>query len=378
VRFLFSEKGLELSRCQKKLMYSIEKYIFGTLILAGLAAAATGYEYDANDFASEVVNYVEGEGVGYDPINFEFYNQPETALGGPTLETTGDMDIGPEIMMPVVPVYPAWRSFEVVTIGASGELVLRFNHRVSDDENNPYGVDFIIFGNSRWRILGGGSWSPQSDPETIMVGSGFYREKGIVSVSQDGQTWYTFSAGPNADDFAPTASYEWDEVNNVWSEELDPTLPLDTNLVVSDFDGNSIAEIIDIYAGSAGGTGFDLEWLDPNDYSALAVDANTGRRWIQYIKIEDDPCSIGLPEIDAIADVRSCGDYKHPFPAGDVDEDCRVDYEDVYVFCSYWLCEIVDANDPAVVADIYEDGIVNFRDWALFADSWLECSWGCE
>jgi len=354
------------------------KRIFVALILLGFAAVAAAYDYDANDFAVEVVSYIEGAGVGFDVINFEPYNQPETALGRPTVETTGDMDIGPNTVMAVVPVYPAWRSFEVVTIGAGGELVLRFGHAVGDDENNLYGVDFIVFGNARWRIESGGSWGPAADPEAVTVGDGFYTERGIVSVSQDGEIWYTFSNGPYADDFAPTAGYQWDDINDVWAEELDPTRPVEPNLTIAGFDGNSVAEIIDIYNGSAGGTGFDIEDLDPNDYAALAVDANTGRKWIRYVKIEDDPCSPGLPEVDAIADVSCCGDYNHLFPIGDLDEDCRVSYEDVALLCHYWLAEISNPNEPAVIADIYEDDIVNFYDWALVAVSWMECSWECE
>ena len=359
------------------------KRIFVALILLGFAAAAAAYDYDANDFAVEVVSYIEGAGVGFDVINFEPYNQPETSLGRPTVETTGDMDIGPNTVMVVVPVYPAWRSFEVVTIGAGGELVLRFNHPVGDDENNLYGVDFIVFGNARWRIESGGSWGPAADPEAVTVGGGFYVERGIVSVSQTGDPnepndWYYFSNGPYADDFAPTAGYQWDDVNDAWAQELDPTLPVDSNLTIAGFDGNSVAEIIDVYNGSAGGTGFDIEELDPNDYAALAVDANTGRKWIRYVKIENDPCSPWTPEVDAVADVSCCGDYKHLFPIGDLDEDCRVGYEDVALLCHYWLAEISNPNEPAVIADIYEDDIVNFYDWALVAVSWLECSWECE
>jgi len=333
------------------------RYNSVSLVLLYFAAMAAGYDYDANDFAVEVVSYVEGAGVGFDVIDFEPYNQPETALGRPTLETTGDMDIGPNTVMAVVPVYPAWRSFEVVTIGSGGELVLRFNHHVGDDEDNPYGIDFIVFGNARWRIESGGSWGAESNPEAVMVGSAFYTEKGIVSVSQGGEIWYAFSDGPYADDFAPTASYEWDEVNDVWAEELDPTRPVDANLTIAGFDGNSVAEIIDGYEGSAGGTGFDIGNLEPNDYAALAVDANTGRKWIQYVKVEDDPCSPGLPEVDAIADVSCCGDFKHPFPIGDLNEDCRVDFCDFAIVAADW----VDISDIAVVTD-----------------SWLECSWECE
>ena len=207
-------------------MFDTKIQIVFSLLCLCLATAANAYDYDPNDFAVEVVSYIEGTGVGYDWISFDFYNQPETALGRPTLETTGDLGIGPEVAMPVVPVYPAWRAFELVTIGSGGELVLRFNHRVADDQNNPYGIDFIVFGNARWQIAGGGSWGPESNPETVWVGNSFYKEQGIVSVSQDGQIWFTFSDGPYADDFAPTAGYQWDGVNNIWAEQLDPTWPV--------------------------------------------------------------------------------------------------------------------------------------------------------
>ncbi|MHC4460190.1 MAG: hypothetical protein ACYS6W_04600 [Planctomycetota bacterium] len=313
------------------------------LILLHFAATASAYDYDANDFAVEVVSYIEGTGVGFDVISFEPYNRRETALGRPTLETTGDMDIGPEISMVVVPVYPAWRAFEVVTIGIGGELVLRFNHRVGNDENNPYGIDFIIFGNARWQIEDGGSWGPESNPETVTVGGGFYAELGIVSVSQDGNDWYEFSTGPYADDFAPTAGYKWDDVNNVWAEELDPTRPLDPNLSITGFYGNSVAEIIDAYAGSAGGTGFDIGRL--------------GLEWIQYVRIADDLVNPGTPEVDAIADVSCCGDYRHPYPAGDLNGDCRVNLHDFVIIATDWI----DISDVGVLAD-----------------DWLECTWECE
>jgi len=312
------------------------------LILLHFAAMAAAYDYDANDFAAEV-SYIQGAGVGYDWIDLKDYNDPYTALGRPTLETTGDLDIGPEISMAVVPVYPAWRAFEVVTIGSGGELILRFNHPVGNDENNPYGIDFIIFGNAWWWVEDGGAWGPESNPETITVGNTFYAEQGIVSVSQDGSDWYEFSTGPYADDFAPTAGYKWDDDNDVWAEELDPTRPVDPNLTIAGFDGNSVAEIIDAYDGSAGGTGFDIGTL--------------GLQWIQYVRIKDDPLSPGLPEIDAIADVSCCGDYRHPYPVGDLNEDCRVNFHDFAIVAADW----VDISDVSVLAD-----------------NWLECSWECK
>ena len=91
-----------------------------------------------------------------------------------------------------------------------------------------------------------------------------------------------------------------------------------------------------------------------------------------YVKIVDDPAAFGLPEIDAISDVGCCGDYKHPFPAGDFSKDCRVDYEDLALLQRYWLFEITDSNEPANSVDIYDDDFVDFFDYSIMADNWQE------
>jgi hypothetical protein len=289
------------------------------------------------DFAAEVIEYVEGSGVGKDWISGQPYNDPNTALGRPTLETTGDgWDIPLDQNVPVVPVYTPFRAFEVVTIGNGGHLTVKFNHRIADDENNPYGIDFIVFGNAS-QIIGAGQAWKNGNPEETTLGGSVLAEPGIVSVSQDGQMWHTFLNGPYADDFAPTASYEWDEVEDKWTEELDPTRPVDPNLRASDFGGKTLAEMIRAYNGSAGGTGFDLQKLPPSDYARIAIDPNTGCRWIQYVRIEDNPGSSATTEIDAIADVSCCGDYRHPYPAGDLNKDCRVDFSDIAVIALHWL-----------------------------------------
>jgi len=281
---------------------------------------ALGLDYDSNDFAIEVVQYVEGSGVGKDWISGQPYNNPNCALGRPTLETTGDgWYIRVDENVPVVPVYPPFRAFELVTVGNGGRLTVKFNHRVANDENNPYGIDFIIYGDA---FSGSEGWTNGNPEETIVTGSVF-AEPGIVSVSQDGNDWYYFSNGPYADGFAPTASYEWDDVNNVWAEELDPTRPVDPNLTAANLNGKTVAEVIEIYNGSAGGTGFDIGVL--------------GLDWIQYVRIEDDPDSSAKTEIDAIADVSCCGDYKHPYPAGDLNKDCMVDFSDIAVIALHWL-----------------------------------------
>jgi hypothetical protein len=303
-------------------MSDIKKQIVFVLCLCfgGVAVAA---DYDSNDFVVEVVEYVEGSGVPVDWLTGEPFNDANCALERPTLETTGDGWFIPvDENVPVVPVHQAFRSFELVTIGNGGHLIVKFNHPVEDDENNLYGIDFIIFGNASQAIGAGQGWT-NGNPEETTVGGTAAAERGIVAVSQDGNDWYYFSEGPYADDFAPTASYEWDEGNDVWAEELDPTQPIDPNLTATELDGNTVAEVIEMYNGSAGGTGFDI--------------AKLGLDWIRYVRIEDDPCSTATTEIDAIADVSCCGDYKHPYPVGDLNKDCRVDMADFTEMCLHWL-----------------------------------------
>ncbi len=277
--------------------------------------------YDSNDFAVEIIEYVEGSGVPTDWISGQLFNDPNAALGRPTLETSGDGWFIPvDENVPVVPPYQPFRDFEIVTIGNGGHLTVRFNHPVANDKNNAYGIDFIIYGNAR-QVIGGLEGWKNGNPEETIVSGVAAAEPGIVAVSQDGQNWYYFSSGPYADDFAPTASYAWDDVNDVWAEELDPTRPIDPNLAPFDFAGKTVAQMIAAYDGSAGGTGFDIGEL--------------GLEWIQYVRIEDVPDSDVTTEIDAIADVSCCGDYKHPYPADDLNKDSKVDTADLAIFSGH-------------------------------------------
>jgi hypothetical protein len=276
-----------------------------TVLFTGVSAGAC--HYDPNDFATEVVSYTQGTGLSADWISGVLPNNPNNALGRPTLFTTGDgWNIPLDQQVPVVPVYQPFRYFEVVTVGIGGSLVLKFNHRVYHDRSNPYGIDFIIFGNAQQSILTGGYWI-NGNPENTTVSGSCMAESGVVSVSQDGLIWYTFINGPYADSFAPTASFRWDSVNHIWDEELDPTKPLNPALTAASMTGKNVAQMIDAYDGSAGGTGFDI--------SILGLD------WIQYVRVESSG-STSTPEVDAVADVRA---------PGDLNRDCRVDMKDFAV-----------------------------------------------
>ena len=364
------------------------------VLLLGICLVNTvvAYQYDPNDFATEVVGYIVGGGIPSDRFTDDLFDNPACALGRPTIDTTGDITGGsPFEPMTVVPLYPAFRYYEIVSIGYESYLTIKFSHPVVDDKNNLYGIDFIIFGNPYGIIDGNSYWHRNDDPNAVYVtGNHVHEEPGIVSVSQDGLTWHTFAHDPGnpndlgdpnhlyADDFAPTLGRVYDPNNPdpcafpgnlYWGYPTNPTLPIEPNLSVSDFEGRSVAEICNLYYGnSAGGTGFDISRFD------LPVD-ESGLKWIQYVRVYNPRDKGATPEIDAIADAACCGDYKHPYPNGDISEDCNVGYEDLELLSSYWLAEIIDQNDPAVIADIYEDDIVNFRDWGFMVDNWGERSW---
>jgi len=339
------------------------------LLLASVFASA--YDCNSSDFATELVSF-------RGPFGANPYDDPNSVLGKPTTKIYDWFSFG---SFSCSLVYGSFGTDPnggklVTTLGENAEIVVKFDHKVADDPCNSYGIDFIVFGNSFFE--NGGYITPQTDMEDYYLTNpaSVNREPVIVSVSQDGNDWYTYSAGPYADTTFPTNAYAWDRENHCWGKELAWTKPVDPNLKVSDFDGLSVAEAIDLYDGSAGGTGFDLEKLDPNDYEALRPDANSGRRWIRYIKVQ----SGDLGEIDGFADVSCCGDYRHRRPVGDINGDCRVDYEDLEILCGYWLDKVSSAADPAVKADIYKgpEDTVNFRDLALLTANWQKCSWGCD
>jgi hypothetical protein len=276
---------------------------------SGLPAAALGYP-----FAASVVSYVSGTGVSYsDWLSGDPFTDPETALGRPTVDTTGDdWYIDESEAVPVVAVYPAFRSFELTTIGKAGSLTLAFDHRVYDNPANPFGVDFIVFGNS-FQVIGSGEGWNNGDPRLTKNGGSAFVEKGVVSVSQDGVSWFAYPSGTNdkgADDFAPTLGRVYDtnrvetalgDWNAWWGGPTDPTVPVDPSLAPSNWVQMTVAEISERYRGSAGGTGFDIGEL------ALGTDSVNGRKWIQYVRVERSG-SVN-PEVDAVADVSPAVPY---------------------------------------------------------------------
>jgi len=184
----------------------------------------------------------------------------------------------------------------------AGYITVKFNTPIYDDPDNWYGKDFIIFGNSFFAAGGSYVYSNSNMEDVTMSvygGAGGWWEPMPVSVSQDGITWYPYTNGPYADDYAPTHALAWDWVENRWLRdssgvevELDFTRPVSPAYTKTDYNQRSVAEGIDMYCGSGGGTAFDLDELP------LPVDPVTGRKWIQYIRVDG-----AMGEVDAFARV---------------------------------------------------------------------------
>jgi hypothetical protein len=270
----------------------------------GFALPAVHYPY-----ASSVMGFYYGAGtVPVDPVDkVTPFDHAPVVLGRPTVDTTGEWD---EPGVPVVPVQPAFRAFELVSIGEGGFIEVAFAHPVLDHPDNPFGSDLIVYGNG-FQNLSSGRWTNGS-PHLSTVGTNGNYEAGLVSVSQDGVHWIALTNGPYADAFAPTLGrvYDPDRVdtnlgtwNAWWGGPADPTLPLDPALNMVDWSGMTVAEISARYRGSAGGTAFDLAGLE------LDPDPDTGRKWIRYVRIERMGAT--NPEVDAVADVSPVAPYEH-------------------------------------------------------------------
>jgi len=331
----------------------------GLILLVGVAA--DGYEYDPSDFAATVISYSPGQGVPIDWLTEQPFDDPQAALGRPTIDTTEDDPFGGGTdVWPVLPVFPAWRRFEVVTVGYGGSLVLAFDHKVLDDIINPYGVDLILFGNAKLLIDGAENWE-NGDPDTVTVDGTCPGEPGVVSVSQDGQNWLRLSAGPWADSFAPTLGriYAPDPATGSWwGDPTDPTEPLAPSWAAADFAGWTVAQVARAYGTSAGGTGIDIGLLD------LPVDPETGYKWIQYVRIETPQAADGTAEIDAISDVAEM-----PCHPGDANGDGRVSLGDLSILAGHWH----GSGKVWSNGDFTADGVVSIGDLSILAGQW---GWG--
>ena len=248
------------------------------------------------------------------------YGDPANALGAPARTVPGWGNIPPTTVNPASPAWGPGRLVKLETAGkedVGGSVTVEFDHSVADDPRNPFGLDFIVFGNALHGLGGSAYFDGVSDPATVAFGTGEVgAERGLVEVSANGTEWFAFANGPYADDFAPTMSHRYDPAhpdsslfgdsaytNKWWGAPADATRPVDPALSAAEFKGRTLADYARLYDGSAGGTGFDISGFD------LPRDA-LGRKYVRFVRITtlepgDDT------EVDAVADVAPAPSFRN-------------------------------------------------------------------
>ncbi|MHC5008863.1 MAG: hypothetical protein ACYTGF_16060, partial [Planctomycetota bacterium] len=227
-------------------------------------------------FADDVVAYDQGANPA------PGYTDPQTALCSPQ-RFTGE-GVFPSV---VSPFSPPFGIDEIVSIGAGGQLIVRFDAPVTDDPGNPYGIDLLIFGNTGFIDT---NW-----PNGV-VGGVLGDDGGVVEVSADGIAWHLVSGVP-ADGMLPTSGYldtgPYDAEPGTVPSNF--TRPVDPGVVIGDLVGLDHQDLIDLYAGAGGGTGIDL--------AAVGLDV------VSYVRVTNpgDPATTPAVEIDAFSDVSPNG-----------------------------------------------------------------------
>ena len=226
---------------------------------AGFADAVIGYNPGAG-FATEF-----GTGLGFTNV--------AAVLGEPSRLNPGPFG------GPTDPFNPPFLRDQLLSIGAAGSLTVRFDTPILNLPGNPFGLDFIIFGNSGF-IITNANFSGGGITDGMLFGANSGQTR--VSVSADNVTYFPLSPSlaPTVDGYFPVDGS---------GDFLSPVNPA---IRGSEFSGRDLSGIRSLYAGSGGGAGFDLSWaLDANGRNADLAS-------VSFVRVE---VLGGASEIDAFA-----------------------------------------------------------------------------
>jgi hypothetical protein len=212
-------------------------------------------------FADAVIDYNLGSGFA------SGFTNASTVLGAPAVS--------------VNPFSPAFRNTQLLSIGAGGYLTVQFSTPIANDPGNPYGLDFLIFGNTGF-VITNGNFSGGGITDGSLLGNNPGSTR--VSVSADNITYYQLnpSLAPIVDGLFPT-----DGTGNF-------NFPLNPLLIGSDFAGQGLSGIRLLYNGSAGGMGYDIGWAQDNLGNSVSLPS------VNFVRID---VLSGKSEIDAFAAV---------------------------------------------------------------------------
>lgn len=237
------------------------KKICMTLALAGGVFIDPHVSYA--QYASAVLSYTPGSGV-----NTSFENS-SAALGAPALGAA------------VTPFAPPFSSSQIVGVGAGGEITLQMSSPIVNNPSDPYGLNFILFGNSFF----------QEGSSKTVTGLFDHNPTMTVQVSADDSTWYALNPAlaPEGGTLYPT------------SGGGNPQVPVNPALTLNSFIGQNLAGINSLYNGSAGGTGYNLAWAqDANGNSVNLTSVN-------YVQVD---VQSGLLYLDAVSEVSAVPEPK--------------------------------------------------------------------
>lgn len=242
-------------------------------LLGVSAALLMGQTAEAQRYADEVIDYRAGEGFATEFGSGLGYTNALAALGAPARETPGPFG------GPVDPLNPPYLREQLLSLGAGGSVTLGFSTLIRNDSANPFQLDFVLFGNSGFVITNG-----DFTGGGVTDGSLFSQATGQtqVSVSEDGQRFFVLdrAKAPLVDDYFPTDG------------QGDFALPVNPALAATAFGGLGLDGIRGLYAGSGGGTGFDLSWARDGDGQPVTLET------ARYVRVD---VLSGHAEIDAVA-----------------------------------------------------------------------------
>ena len=253
------------------------KIRFVTLALAGAFLVSTSH---AGYYADAVVGYNSGTGFQ------SGFTDASTALGEPSRVTPGFFG------GPVTPFNTPYLDSQMVSVGAGGFLTLQFNTPIQNRPGNPFGLDFLVFGNSGFIVTNDydENFNVIGTPRTEGAIYGHNEDSTRVSVSADGVTYYQLnpSLAPIVDGLYPT------DGSGDFQKAVNPALG------EANFNGLDLAGVRALYNGSGGGTGFDIAWAQDGFGQSVALAS------VSFVRIDVDS---GKSEIDGVAAVPEPGTW---------------------------------------------------------------------
>jgi prepilin-type processing-associated H-X9-DG protein len=263
-------------------------------------------QFNASNYGSQMVSFNGSIGQS---TSDTLYDNPSAVLGAPNLWFYDASNFSNQRIKIVQPPYntspdgnPMITQINNSTLTSPktadpGYIEIKMGSPVYADPTHPYGIDFIVYGNSFFESSGAVTDSTNLNNLNIYAPYGHITS---ISVSPDGTNWYTY---PDTQSLLPYDGYVWNASSGTWSSQAaDQQKPVNPGVysllpgVTTGSPSSSTAGVAaTLYTGASGGTGFSLQ--------------GTGFSSIQYIKVTAGNQAT-LPDntytvIDALAATRS-------------------------------------------------------------------------